>query len=59
MMFQQQIKQYVQDNPESVIMRKSADWPGLFVLKYKKSVFYNNSWDQFLEQCRGTINLVS
>ena len=27
----------------------------MFVLKYRKSVFYDNLWDDFLEHCRGTI----
>jgi hypothetical protein len=58
------IKQYVQNNPKLVTMRESERYPGLYVLKYKKSVFYNNSWDDYLEKCRGSIvdkdcNLVS
>jgi hypothetical protein len=61
-MFQEKLKQYVLDNPKSVSMKPAGD--GIFVLKYKKSVFYNNTWDDFLEHCRGTVvdkdfNLVS
>lgn len=49
------IKQYVLDNPSLVSMRESKSHPGLFVLKYKKRVFYDNLWNDFLEECRGTI----
>jgi hypothetical protein len=52
-MFQDELKQYVLDNPRLVSMKPAGD--GLFVLKYKKTVFYNNSWNEFLEHCRGTI----
>jgi hypothetical protein len=52
-MFQEKLKQYVFDNPKSVSMKSAGD--GIFVLKYKKSVFYNNTWNEYLEQCRGTI----
>jgi len=63
-MFQENLKQYVLNNSKNVAMRESLSFPGLYVLKYKKSVFYNNTWDDFLEHCRGTIvdkdfNLVS
>lgn len=54
-MFQEKLKQYVLDNPKSVSMRPSVAYPGLFILKYRKSVFYNNTWDEYLENCRGTI----
>jgi hypothetical protein len=61
-MFQEKIKQYVLDNPKLVSMKPAGD--NIFVLKYRKTVFYNNLWNEFLEHCRGTIvdsefNLVS
>lgn len=34
-------------------MRETS--PGLFVLKYKRNVFYDNLWNDYLEECRGTI----
>jgi hypothetical protein len=34
-------------------MKPAGD--GIFVLKYKKAVFYDNLWNDFLEECRGTI----
>jgi hypothetical protein len=49
------LKKYVEDNPSVVTMRESLSHPGLFVLKYKKKVFYDNLWDEYLEECRGTI----
>jgi len=54
-MNQSDIKQYVLDNPALVSMRESESHPGLYVLKYKKRVFYDALWNNFLEECRGTI----
>jgi hypothetical protein len=56
------LKAYVEANPKLVNMRPAGD--GIFVLKYKKSVFFDDLWNEFLEECRGTIvdsefNLVS
>ena len=47
------LKQYVKDNPKLVSMRPAGE--GIYVLKYKKSVFFNDLWNEFLEECRGTI----
>lgn len=52
-MNQQDLKKFVQDNPKLVSMRPAGE--GLFVLKYKKTVFYNDLWNDYLEECRGTI----
>ena len=52
-MFKDELKQYVMDNPKLVSMRPAGD--GIYVLKYKKSVFFNDLWNDFLEECRGTI----
>jgi hypothetical protein len=54
-MKQQDLKQFVQNNPKLVTMRECGGFPGLFVLKYKRNVFYDNLWNDFLEECRGTI----
>lgn len=64
MITKESLKKYVEDHPKLVNMRESAAMPGVFVLKYKKSVFFNNSWDEFLEHCRGSVvdadfNLIS
>ena len=34
-------------------MRPAGD--GIYVLKYSKSVFFDNLWNEYLEECRGTI----
>jgi hypothetical protein len=49
------IKEYVEVNSNLVSMRESIAYPGLFVLKYKKKVFFDGLWNDFLEECRGTI----
>lgn len=50
-----ELKKFIQDNPKLVKMRESLAYPGLFVLKYSKAVFYDNLWNDYLEHCRGTI----
>ncbi len=52
-MNRESLKKFVEENPKLVSMRPAGD--GLFVLKYKKSVFFNNLWNEYLEECRGTI----
>lgn len=52
-MFKDELKKFVEDNPKLVSMKPAGE--GLFVLKYKRSVFYNNLWNSYLEECRGTI----
>jgi hypothetical protein len=54
-MFRDELREYVRQNSQSVKMRESATYPGLYVLKYSKKVFYKNSWDQYLEECRGAV----
>ncbi len=49
----QELQKFVQENPKLVTMRETS--PGLFVLKYKRNVFYDNLWNDYLEECRGTI----
>ena len=48
-----ELKKFVEENPKLVTMRPAGD--GIFVLKYSKRVFYDNLWNDFLEECRGTI----
>lgn len=47
------LKTFVLSNPKLVKMRPAGE--GIFVLKYSKSVFFNNLWNEYLEECRGTI----
>jgi len=52
-MFKDELKAWVVENPKLVSMKEAGD--GIFVLKYKKTVFFDNLWNRFLEECRGTI----
>lgn len=36
-------------------MKESKRWPGLFVLKYKNKVFYDNLWNDDLVEMRGRV----
>ena len=47
------LKKFVEENPQLVSMKPAGE--GIFVLKYKKRVFYDNLWNDYLEECRGTI----
>jgi hypothetical protein len=50
---QNELKDFVLNNPKLVNMKSVGN--NMFVVKYKKKVFYDNLWNDFLEQCRGTI----
>jgi hypothetical protein len=52
-MNKEELKEYVQQNPNLVSMKSCGN--GLNVLKYKKKVFYDGLWNEFLEECRGLI----
>jgi len=52
-MFKYELKKFVEDNPRLVTVRSAGD--GIFVLKYKKRVFFDALWNDYLEECRGTI----
>jgi hypothetical protein len=52
-MKKEDLKKFVGDNPKLVTMRPAGD--GIYVLKYKRTVFYDNLWNEYLEECRGTI----
>jgi hypothetical protein len=49
------LKKFVQENPKLVTMKESTNYPGLFVLKYSRTVFFKGLWNDFLEECRGTV----
>lgn len=49
------LKKFVQDNPKLVKLSPSEKYPNLFVLKYSKAVFYDDLWNEFLEECRGLV----
>jgi hypothetical protein len=48
------MKQFVETNPELVTCKQSS-YDNVYVLKYKRKVFYDNLWNDFLEECRGTL----
>lgn len=48
-------KQELEKNQDLVQLKESARYPGLFVLKYRKKVFYDNLWNDFLEETRGLV----
>jgi len=52
-MFQKELKEYVETNTNLVSMKSAGD--GIYVLKYKKKVFFDGLWNRFLEECRGSI----
>lgn len=52
-MMKEDLRKFVEENPKLVTMRPAGE--GLFVLKYRKNVFYDNLWNDYLEECRGTI----
>ncbi len=51
-MFKDELKEYVQTS-NLVNMKECGD--GIYVLKYKKKVFYDNLWNEYIAECRGTI----
>ena len=60
-MFKDELKEYVATS-KLVNMKLAGD--GIYVLKYKKRVFYDNLWNKYIAECRGSIvdddfNLVS
>ena len=61
-MFKDELKAWVVENPKLVSMKEAGD--GIFVLKYKKKVFYDGLWNRLVAECRGSIvdanfNLIS
>lgn len=48
------LKKYVEKNKRLVSMKETKK-DNVFVLKYTKKVFYDNLWNDYLEECRGTL----
>ena len=60
-MFKDELKKYV---TESGLVNMKLAGESIYVLKYKKKVFYDNLWNDYIAECRGSIvdadfNLVS
>ena len=51
-MFKDKLKAYVESS-NLVNMKECGD--GIYVLKYKKKVFYDNLWNEYIAECRGSI----
>ena len=51
-MFKDKLKEYVETSG-LVNMKEAGD--GIYVLKYKKKVFYDNLWNEYIAECRGSI----
>lgn len=51
-MFKDELKKYVETSG-LVNMKPAGD--GIYVLKYKKKVFYDNLWNDYIAECRGSI----
>ena len=49
------LKHLYEENKDSIIMKESKTYPGLFCLKYSRKVFFNNTWNDFLRECRGLV----
>lgn len=47
------MQKFVESNPKLVTMKQQNN--GLYVLKYKNKVFYDNLWTPELLECRGTV----
>lgn len=47
--------EYAKANPKLVQAKESVRYPGLFVLKYKRNVFYDNLWNDQLVELRGRV----
>lgn len=48
------LKEYVEANP-TLVKLKPTSKENVFVLKYSNKVFFNNLFNEYLEECRGTV----
>ena len=51
----QPLRQFAEAHSELVTRRESTRFPGLFVIKYKNKVFYDNLWTPELLEMRGLV----
>lgn len=47
------LKRFVEENSQLASVTDAGD--GLSVIKYRRRVFYDNLWNDFLEECRGLV----
>jgi len=48
------VKEFVERNP-NLVSRKETRIPGVYVIKYKNKCFYDNTWNEIIENTRGLI----
>lgn len=48
-------KEFINSHRDLVQCKESKKYPGLYVLKYKNKVFYDNLWTPELLECRGLV----
>ena len=48
-----ELKRFVEENPQLASVTDAGD--GLSVIKYRRRVFYDNLWNDYLEECRGLV----
>lgn len=49
------LQEFVSKNEKLVTCKESTNYPGLFVIKYTRKVFYDALWNDILEECRGLV----
>jgi len=52
-MFQDDLREFVENNSKLVTMKEVGE--DMYILKYKRKVFFDALWNDYLEECRGTI----
>ena len=50
-----QLREFIDANPKLITRRESTKYPGLYVIKYTRKVFYDALWNDLLEECRGLV----
>ena len=51
----EQLREYVETHPHLVHTSKSVKYPGLQVIKYTRSAFWDGAWDPILVELRGLV----
>jgi hypothetical protein len=51
----EKIRKFVEENPKLVSFQPSTRYPNLYVVKYKRKVFYDNLWTPELLELRGLV----
>jgi hypothetical protein len=54
MITKESVKEFIANNPK-LVSKKETSVPGIYVLKYKNRCFYDNIWNEHIENCRGVV----